>query len=113
MQDFAAPPAICEVGAAIRRQTLNELLDTCTRHTRRRDLQRVSQMFAFAILSFQQLPHARLLAAQLPRLLASSTIRRRARKSRTFTVFAFSCNTSPISSIENPSTSLRISISRS
>src|SRR5712692_4313514 len=52
-------------------------------------------------------------APQFPRALACFTTRRRARNSLTFTVFAFRSKTSAISSIENPSTSFSISISRS
>src|SRR6266446_838959 len=50
---------------------------------------------------------------QSPRFFAWLTTRRRARNSLTFTVFPFRLKTSAISSIEYPSTSFRISISRS
>src|SRR5437762_2734924 len=55
----------------------------------------------------------RFLFSQFPCALAWPTTRRRARKSLTFTVLAFKFRTSAISSIENPSTSFKISISRS
>src|SRR5207248_7936284 len=53
------------------------------------------------------------LGHQSTRFFARLTTRRRARKSLTFTVLPFRFKTSAISSIENPSTSFRISISRS
>src|SRR5258708_28746828 len=58
-------------------------------------------------------PHCSCSRPQSPRFFARLTTLRRARKSLTFTVLPFRFRTSAISSIENPSTSFRISISRS
>src|SRR5690348_3802964 len=82
-----------------------------------RVLKTVAESLTFVVL-FQHVPHPSLLTAgssefQLSRALAWLTTRRRARKSLTFTVFAFKSKTSAISSIENPSTSFKISIRRS